>query len=54
MHHGGVHPNYTYDGELMNFVFYIMSVSMIFGKILFATSPFSVFINRQLIVSIGN
>ena len=42
------------DLRWMNFVFYIMSVSMIFGKILFASSPFSVFVNKQLIVSIGN
>ena len=46
MHHGGVHPNYTYDEEMVNFVFYIMSVSMIFGKILFANSPLSVSVNR--------
>ena len=46
MHHGGVHAKETYDGELMNFVFYIMPVSMIFGKILFVTSPLSVCISR--------
>ena len=46
MHHGGVHPKWTNDGELMNFGFYIMFVSMIFGKILFATSPLSLYISR--------
>ena len=46
MHHGGVHPKWTYNGELMNFVFYIMFVSMLSGKILFATSPLSVCTNR--------
>ena len=45
IHPGGVHPKWTYDGELINFVCYIMSVSMIFGKILCATSPLSICIN---------
>ena len=44
MHHGGVHPKWTYNGELINF--YIMFVSMLFGKILFATSPLSACTNR--------
>ena len=44
MHHGGVHPKYNNDGELMN-LFFVMFVPMIFGKILFATSPLSVCIN---------
>ena len=46
IHHGGVHPKETYYGELIDFFCYIMSVSMIFGKILSATSPLSVCINR--------